>query len=526
MVSKIFTGDMPELMEKILNYLNSEIYSGINSLFSCTLVNRYWCKMSIPILWQRPFTTYETPTFISAYFSSLDDNEKLILKEYGIMTDFSNTLFQYERFLKVLDLSFLNHAVQEWIELQFPKFPNQQEDTTELNCHIINLLFRILIEGGATLSILKLNFYDLHIEIRPEIFYLLGRNKYFLSQLDELSVTAIDDLHIEDAISWLKVLEKSSTKIRNLTISFYYGYKPRLSHAYIRVIKSQEQLRLFHIFGDKDYSTEFFGIISALESQKKSLKEIEIDRCIYSSEFETLKNCENLEEIRILKSKDEKVFKTFNTSCCNTLRLSCYQPIDSNNLIQILEKSGSSLQQLEINSFGQGIYSQSLLLKTLMIFCPNIAYLSFSGIKLDFQFLEFIKRLQKLEFLILDWMIDESEKEMKAYIMDFAKILPSTLQYLGLNNHPSDLHIDILLNHCNAPLKMMFFGIIYKNNNYKNKIKALIEFCIRKMTLEYVDIIDFAIGEATPSFENWNDIRKDLEEYVKVVPYGSLNIDF
>ncbi|KAF0558045.1 hypothetical protein F8M41_011202 [Gigaspora margarita] len=525
MASKIFAGDMPELMERILHNLDSEnsevdqVDHGITSLFSCTLVNRYWCKMSIPILWQNPFEIYETPTFIPAYFSSLYESEKLLLKEYGIMTDFPNTLFQYERFLKFLNLGSLDHVIHEWIMLQFP---NQQEDTTELECHIFNLLLRIFIEGGATLSMLELDFYN---EVRPEIFYLLGRNKHFFSQLNKLTIVdAINESRFEIAISWLKILEKSSTKIRNLTFNCYYGYTSRLSHAYIRVISSQKQLKLFSFIGDKDFSTEFFGIISALESQKSTLKEIEIRKCAYSAEFETLRNCENLEVIRILEPYNENVFKTFNTKCCNTLQISSHKSIDSSNIIQILEKSGSSLQRLEIKSFRKEINSQSLLLKTLMTTCPNITYLFFDGIKLSVQFLEFIGGLKRLQFLTLDWMSDESEELMKVHIMNFAKILPSTLQYLSLLNHPSNLHIDILLNHCDAPLKKLLFGIIYKNNTYENKIKALIEFCLRKKTLEYVDIIDFVNEGSMLSFKNWNVIQKDLEEYVKLVPYKSLQV--
>ncbi|RIB06831.1 hypothetical protein C2G38_2216122, partial [Gigaspora rosea] len=114
MESKIFTGDMPELMEKILKNLKNEI----DSLYSCALVNRHWCKTSIPILWQNPFSHKETkPLFISQYFSSLGEDEKFVLKEYGINKEISKTLFDYARFLKVLDLFTLGSSVEFWIEL-------------------------------------------------------------------------------------------------------------------------------------------------------------------------------------------------------------------------------------------------------------------------------------------------------------------------------------------------------------------------------------------------------------------------
>ncbi|CAG8788588.1 1362_t:CDS:1, partial [Cetraspora pellucida] len=99
MASKIFMGSMPELMENILNNLENEY----NTLYSCTLVSRHWCKISIPILWQDPFSFDRIPykpAFVSNYFSFLNEDEKFILGEYGINPEFSKTLFNYARFLK------------------------------------------------------------------------------------------------------------------------------------------------------------------------------------------------------------------------------------------------------------------------------------------------------------------------------------------------------------------------------------------------------------------------------------------
>ncbi|RIB03932.1 hypothetical protein C2G38_727729 [Gigaspora rosea] len=165
MASKILTGDMLELMENILNILDNEIYS----LHSCALVSRYWCKLSIPLLWQNPFSIDQSPSFISQYFSSLDENEQIILKVYGINIKFPNTLFNYAKFLKFLDLSRLEDKVTNWIDLQHVNMIHS------LKCHIINFLFKLFIENGANLHKLDLYFSD--YEIKPEIFYSLERNK-------------------------------------------------------------------------------------------------------------------------------------------------------------------------------------------------------------------------------------------------------------------------------------------------------------------------------------------------------------
>ncbi|CAG8679918.1 1967_t:CDS:1, partial [Cetraspora pellucida] len=164
---------MPELMEKIFNNLNNEFYS----LYSCALVSRHWCEMSIPILWRDPFSSYKSLMFITRYFASLNEMEKLGLKRYGIIIDFANTLFDYASFLKVLNLHRLCSNVYHWI-------PNQSRNTM-LVVNIVNLLLKIFIKSGATLSTLNLRANS--IEIKPDVIYLLEQNKCFLSQLKDVT---------------------------------------------------------------------------------------------------------------------------------------------------------------------------------------------------------------------------------------------------------------------------------------------------------------------------------------------------
>ncbi|KAF0348190.1 hypothetical protein F8M41_015571 [Gigaspora margarita] len=95
----------------------------------------------------------------------------------------------------------------------------------------------------------------------------------------------------------------------------------------------------------------------------------------------------------------------------------------------------------------------------------------------------------------------------------FAKILPLTLQYLDLIDGWLETYIDIFLNHCNSPLRKLIFE---KLDNEKNT-KALIEFCVRKKTLNCVGLND-------PSMLN-NNIRKEMEAYVVLVPYEDITID-
>ncbi|KAF0511806.1 hypothetical protein F8M41_018170 [Gigaspora margarita] len=264
--------------------------------------------------------------------------------------------------------------------------------------------------SGATLHKLELNFFD--YEINPEIFYSLGRNEQFFTRLQDLSLGLISDLNIENITVLLKILAKNATKINSLKLDeFYSDSEPELFHALICIIKSQEQLRQFSLAGGEEYHKEFHSIISALESQKNSLQEVLITCCTCSTEFKVLTNCKNLEILRIEYCNNLKILE----ASLNTLEVTNIS-IDASSIVQILQKSGTVLERLSLVSKFRRIQEEPLLLETLKPFCPNITYLSIGGLGFFTQFLEFIKNLQKLQFLTLHGFEILYEPEMASFI--------------------------------------------------------------------------------------------------------------
>ncbi|KAF0488813.1 hypothetical protein F8M41_022178 [Gigaspora margarita] len=552
MASKIFMGNMPELMEKILNNLDKEIHS----LYSCALVSRHWCEMSIPIIWRNPFIFYVfKPIFISIYISSFEDLEddiKSILKEYGININFQKPLFCYVRFLEILSLDRLNYGADRWISFHLH---DKEQDIEQLKYHVANLLLKIFIKGGATLSKLELNSLNEFIEIKPEIFYLLEQNINFFSRIRVLSIslTALDELKDDDDFEFiygsycqilvkiLKLLAKNVTKITNISVALYDSdYLSQLCHELAFIIKSQEHLKYFN-FACILYTRplELYGIVLALKSQKETLKEIRLEGCAYSKEYEALRDCENLDVIRILHCNNV-IFTTFNSKI-SILEIYTSGLYNASGVVHILKKSGSSLQRFKLideNSYFDDedddedednysifkfnqkrclIKSQLLLLETLMTSCPNIVCLCISGIaKYSTHILNLLSSLQKLQFLTISWNNEfddddesepgEKEKKTEACAKQFAEILPPTLQYLNINQLYLGSHINILLDHCDAPLKKL--SIHLPSHNESETINAIIRFCIRKKTLNFVSVNEGYRGK---------NIEKDLEGYVKVV---------
>ena len=67
--SKLFSGDLPEISSYIIQNLRNDV----NTLYSLVLVNRFWCRLAIPLLWEDPFSIKyqeDSSHFIDTYFYS------------------------------------------------------------------------------------------------------------------------------------------------------------------------------------------------------------------------------------------------------------------------------------------------------------------------------------------------------------------------------------------------------------------------------------------------------------------------
>src|ERR1043166_9173268 len=102
--SKVLCGDLPEITHYIVQYLRNDL----KSLYSCILVNRFLCRITIPILWEDPFSVTIREegypyNFLDTYFLLIDENDKTKLKELGITFNppsFETPLFNYPSFIK------------------------------------------------------------------------------------------------------------------------------------------------------------------------------------------------------------------------------------------------------------------------------------------------------------------------------------------------------------------------------------------------------------------------------------------
>ncbi|KAF0392308.1 hypothetical protein F8M41_010542 [Gigaspora margarita] len=145
------------------------------------------------------------------------------------------------------------------------------------------------------------------MKLNLRFFYSLKQNKQFFSQLHDLSLGEISDFNIKSAITLLENLAKNTTSINVLKFEgFDNDSKPQLFHAFISIIKSQEQFRQFSIAGGNEFSSKSHSIILALEGQKQSLQDVAIEYCTCTKEFKVLKDYKNLKILYVRYCDDMK----------------------------------------------------------------------------------------------------------------------------------------------------------------------------------------------------------------------------
>ncbi|CAB5199737.1 unnamed protein product [Rhizophagus irregularis] len=175
--SKIFSGDLPELTYEVIKYFQND-YS---TLYSCLLVNRLWCRLSIPLLWENPFSIRtRNYNFIEIYLRNLNDDDfNTKLNEYKIVNNSlpSNLLFNYPKFLKYLNIYKFILSVNKWLE----SFKGLID--------ICMTIFKIFIENEVNLHILEIeNLNDYYHTCFDNILELILKNTKFIHNIRNINL--------------------------------------------------------------------------------------------------------------------------------------------------------------------------------------------------------------------------------------------------------------------------------------------------------------------------------------------------
>ncbi|RIA86339.1 hypothetical protein C1645_829441 [Glomus cerebriforme] len=240
--SKIFSEELPELINEIIKYFQNDF----STLHSCILVNRLWCHLAIPLLWADSFLMKlpKNYHFIEIYLHNLNDI-KTKLGEYGINNNTipSTILFNYPKYCKKIKFFYLLGFNNQDIYPIFDLIKNIKQNLNYLTidfCKLydfhnqlnydINLSSIILLNLGKILPIkleylnltlmFNINNFEIFLKDTQDIFInkLLIRNKISKNSKDILPYIKKSFMK-EKRINYLAFEEVSSEKNKSLVFS-------------------------------------------------------------------------------------------------------------------------------------------------------------------------------------------------------------------------------------------------------------------------------------------------------------------
>ncbi|EXX55692.1 uncharacterized protein OCT59_016964 [Rhizophagus irregularis] len=107
---------MSKLNEDVLFLIFKELKHDKKSLYSCLFVNRTWCEIVVPILWENPGQYHGYNSSMSKLFKSIilhlsEESRDTLGIDNSITETYKRPLFNYIDYWKYLDISFIENLI-------------------------------------------------------------------------------------------------------------------------------------------------------------------------------------------------------------------------------------------------------------------------------------------------------------------------------------------------------------------------------------------------------------------------------
>ncbi|PKC56894.1 hypothetical protein RhiirA1_473336 [Rhizophagus irregularis] len=513
---KISIVDLPELTYEVIKYFKNDF----STLYSCVLVNRLWCRITIPLLWENPFLIpsknyKKNSNLIKIYLYDLNDDLKTKLDQYGIRDNSltSSALFNYPSFLKYLNTFNMATFANSWVENII--ITSKQRLNIDLICDIKRLviisLFKKFIENEVNLNTLE-------IEISNYYYYI-----YFINILESI----LQNTNFIHNTGNLKLYIDNKN---DFDFYYYNNDHTLIEDRILQIINLHQNLKKI-IFGDNNLPLFKSLLLSKGFNCSNTLNTI----IFYRINFNNVINLDKiLEQLNVLESvhiihcfslnsqfvqQINNLTKPFKLKTLFIDRIPQIEPLQ-----KLLQISGDYLENLMCR-FSLVLLLNQQLLELIIKYCKNIKRLNLQSIgkQITRLVINLIKNIkQNLNYL----KISECYQSLLIGYYEFSslllqnlgQILPSKLEYLHLILHirPNDFKI-FLENSQNIFIKKL---LIMQNGN-DDILYYLREYIIKKKRVKYLAI------KYDDDFLNLNDKVKEfkLRNNIRVQNYCYLSID-
>ncbi|GBC06277.1 hypothetical protein RclHR1_06730003 [Rhizophagus clarus] len=516
--SKIFSGDLSELTYDIIKYFQDDF----STLHSCILVNRLWCRLAIPLLWENPFSistkSSKNYNFIEVYLHNLNDDVMTIFKnEYKINGDLfsSNTLFNYPNFIKYLNTQLIYYSVMEWSKIFRSDngfFIKDFASVLNFNRLVHMSLFKIFIENEVNLHTLDIELFS-HGDFYYDNFELILQNPNFIHNVKNLNLY----------IGYININSSEYMIVKNRTL---------------QIINLHQNLKKIFI------SFDSFPLYQSLLLSKHYNCSNTLNIIIfYLIDFKGITNLDKVfEQLNVLESVHLVYCSSLNagfTQQINNLTkpfklksLFIFNGSDiDESLILLLQKSGDYLENFGYEfDFDNNLTGQELF-EIIIRYCKNIKLFNLYEIKDQIivdPALNFIESLkQNLNYLSIDvYETGDAIERSSIILQNLGQILPPILEYLNLVLSIDSDYFEIFLkNSQNNFIKKL---LINNRGNFYDILSHIKEYIMKKERIKYLAIINSSKNKKVLGDDELfllKDEVKEFESYnIKIQKYYDLHI--
>ncbi|UZO13328.1 uncharacterized protein OCT59_004830 [Rhizophagus irregularis] len=522
--SKIFSGDLPELTYKVLKYLQNN-YS---TLHSCILVNRLWCRLVIPLLWENPFSIpTKNYNFIIIYSHNSNSDFKTKLIEYKIINNNSlplNTLFNYPSFLKYLSINkkFI-YSVQNWVGNAIRKSNPKNLSDFKRKVDIFVSLFKIFIENEVKLHTLEIEFSSINISTYlNNIFELILQNTNFIHNIRNINLFV-------------------GSLFCNIS-NEYNLIKNRIS----QIINLQQNLKKI-LIDDRSFPLYRPLLLSKDSNCSNTLNTITFYKvnlnCLSKNIFEQLNVLESIHFLHCYSLSNNFIQQIINLAKPFKLKSLFIEvkPQQFESLELLLQKSGDYLENfgivlnhgLEIVLNIRPLYEQFLVLITK--YCKNIKFFDFHGPESmsTYQILLLVKNVkQNLNYLSINIWYDNNGTGCSSMVLsNLGYYLPSKLEYLCFDLYyiKANEFEEFLKKSQNTFIKKLLINSI----EGQDILPSIKKYIMKNKRVKYLAISDssceYTFGSYSHNIKELFSLKYEVDEFrlynIEVQSYLNLKID-
>ncbi|PKY28253.1 hypothetical protein RhiirB3_444337 [Rhizophagus irregularis] len=499
--SKIFTGYLPELTNEIIQNFRKDF----STLHSCILVNRFWCRLAIPLLWEDPFSIpSQNYRCIEIYLHFLNEDSKAKFNEYENIKNLipTNTLFNYPSFTKYLSLNSICSSVEKWVATLV------NDNRENLERLVYKSLFEVLLENEGNLHsfefVMSRNGSSICTHFNNTMELIL-QHPNFICNIKNLALHIFHDIFLQNTINiipFLKFLYSNCNSISSIVFHFRIYNVDNFSlieKCLSQLIISQHNLKIISFIA---CSTILYKPFLSLKNSNCSdtLNTIIFDSIDFRNVITVLQEVFDqlnvLESIHILYCYSlnsdfvQQIIKVNKPFKLKSLFIDEILHIESLQLL--LQKCGDYLENFE---YGYMIkkYEESRrqLLKLVMKYCTKIIYFT-SDKPDDINIYLLIENIgQTINYLTI--LMDASNKYNSIVLQNLGQVLPSKLEYLYLSLSFSNDFETFLKNSQNTFIKKLLIRNMLKDDN-KIVLFYIKEYIMRKKRVKYLAFSEFVPG--------------------------------